>query len=153
MNKQTGFSLIEILISSAILVTVLVGLAGLLSYVIRSDTQAASRVVAADLAQQGIDFFRQERSFLGYQRLKNHLSSGMICINELNYSAAIDTPFAIVAGPCSTYAITSDRVSTLFKREAEIVVADEIRITVTVTWITDAGNETNASSTTILQSY
>lgn len=63
MNKQTGFSLIEILISSAILVTVLVGLAGLLSYVIRSDTQAASRVVAADLAQQGIDFFRQERSF------------------------------------------------------------------------------------------
>lgn len=152
--KTQGFSLIEIVISSAILVSVLVGLAALMGYIIRSNTQAETRTVATDLAQEGIDFFRYERQFLGYERLKNHLSNGTICLNdsELAHSDEIDTPFTIQTD-CSEYILTTDRVSATFKREAEITVDENIEVVVRVYWLNDQGDEAQVDSTVVLQPY
>ncbi len=148
-SRQQGFSLVEILISAAVLVTVLVGLAMLLSYVIRSDTQASNRVVASDLAQEGADFFRRERSFLGYIRLKDHIQySRVICLNQLNYSESLADPFKIVGGDCG-FNIEPTRVSANFKRTAKIdlsIEEEKIDIVVQVFWINGQNDQDDYSS-------
>ena len=148
MNNH-GFNLIEILIASSILASVLVGLALLMGSIIRSNSQANNRVMAGDLTQSGSDFFRQERKVLGFGRLKQELSSSSYCLNNtsqslLDENELLRTQFNI--NNCD-YAIEIDGTPTKFKRVAEISLSDDlIEILIITSWIADNNQVSEVSS-------
>lgn len=149
-RKQTGFTLLEVLVSGAVLSAALIALVVLLTYSIKSDDQARNRATAAELTQDGTDFFRQARNVLGWKKLRDSLSSGSTyCLAQTQYNYEImasnpDSFFSSFEGACSEY-----KLNTIFKREAVVTVPatddDPIEIVVTVYWLTDGG-ETNTSS-------
>lgn len=149
-RKQTGFTLLEVLVSGAVLSAALIALVVLLTYSIKSDDQARNRATAAELTQDGTDFFRQARNVLGWNKLRESLSDGATyCLDATQYgydsmAANPDNFFSSLEGVCPGY-----NLNTIFKREAVVVVPvtddDPIEIVVTVYWLTDGG-ETNTSS-------
>jgi hypothetical protein len=145
-QKKTGFSLIEVLLATAVLSTVLIGLAMLLSYTIQSDTQARTKVTATDLAQAGSDFFRQERSKLGFNRLYLLLSEAdsTICLNEISQSLEDH----IEPGVNCYYGIEVEGIAVGFQRTASMnnLSEDLIDIEIEVSWLLDQDEPTRVSS-------
>jgi prepilin-type N-terminal cleavage/methylation domain-containing protein len=158
-KKIHGFSLIEILIASAVLGSVLVGLSLLMGLVIRSDTQARSRVIAGDLAQSGSDFLRQERNIVGFGRFYQALedAGSVYCLEDISESflddnGAVKSQFD---GACDDdFSIEVQGASTKFKREAEVTKLEDDTITfsIEVSWITDADKEADVTTTLQLRS-
>lgn len=139
-KKQAGFSLIEILVSGAILASVLVALMMLLSYSAKSSHQAQNRAIAAELLQEGADFFRQERAILGWQGLAQVLEEEGYCLNNLQaFSTSVDDNVFDSfdsAGNCDYTELHPDS-ETAFKRVATVDnEGDTVTITITVTWLT-----------------
>lgn len=152
MTKNKGFSLIEILIASAILGSVLVALTLLMGTVIRSDSQARNRVMAGDLAQSGADFLRQERNVFGFGRFQLALEEGEIyCLADISQSF-LDDEGNVRAGyvsACDDYTVEVDGTAAKFKREAEVqtLSADQITFLVTTSWLTDVNNTAEVATT------
>lgn len=156
LKKNHGFSLIEILIASAVLGSVLVGLSLLMGLVTRSDAQARNRVIAGDLAQSGSDYFRQQRKIIGFGRLWEALSADEVyCINEINQSFLDENELirARYKAVCDND-IEAEGTATKFMRVAEVneLTDDLISIIITVSWQTDAEKETEVSTTLLLRS-
>lgn len=159
MSKKThGFSLIEILIASAVLSSVLVGLSLLMGLVIRSDTQARSRVIAGDLAQSGSDFLRQERNTVGFGRFYQALTTDEVyCLEDIGESFLDSTGDvkSVFDSACDDYLIEVEGSSTKFKREAtvEAINDDSIIFVIEVSWETDTEEVTDVSTTLQLRPY
>lgn len=145
-QKKLGFSLIEVIIATAVLSLVLTGLAMLLGYTIRSDSQARNRVTATDLAQAGNDFFRQERSHLGFNRLYLLLSGtdSTICLNDINQSLQD----YIGPGTNCGYDIQVEGIAVGFRRVASMsnLSEDLIDIEIEVSWLLDQAEPAQVSS-------
>jgi len=144
-QKKSGFSLIEVLLATAVLSTVLIGLAMLLSYTIQSDTQARTKVTATDLAQAGSDFFRQERSKLGFNRLYLLLSEAenAICLNEISQSLEDH----IEPEANCYYDIEVEGIAVGFQRTASMSLSEDlIDIEIEVSWLLDQNEPTRVSS-------
>jgi prepilin-type N-terminal cleavage/methylation domain-containing protein len=60
-EKKAGFTLLEILLVVALTATVFVAVFTLFSKTIKSDTENAMEVVAANLAQEGVEIIRNKR--------------------------------------------------------------------------------------------
>ena len=140
--------MLEVLVSGAVLSTVLIALVMLLSYSVKSDDQARNRAVASELAQEGADFFRQERNILGWAGLSSILTdNATYCLADLN-NFSQDTNNHVYLGflgSCSGYNI--ERGTTNYKREAVVTKnPNEIDVVVTVSWLNDNNVEVNSVS-------
>ncbi len=151
LTSGSGFSLIEAIIATAVLASVLVGLASLLTFTSRSTTQARNRVIAGELAQEGIDFLRQERNILHFNGLQQILSDGdSFCLDDTSsFSQSVsDNVFDDFddADACD-YEIDMG-TDVLFKRTAEVVDqdADLIIIEVVVFWMAEGVRETSVDA-------
>jgi len=154
-NHSKGFSLLEILISGAVLAMVLVSLATLTSYTIKSSDQARVRTFAADLAQSRIDLFRFQRAMLGWGGLSQVLEARSYCLNGVVESAeAINFDSLPDGDNCVFETIPGSDISTEFKQVANVVIVDEtgeINVEVTISWINDKGTQVDARSSFVLR--
>jgi prepilin-type N-terminal cleavage/methylation domain-containing protein len=158
-HRHSGFSLIEIIIATAVLASVLVGLAGLLTYTSRSSTQAKNRVIAGELVQEGADFFRQERNILGWQGLSLVVTDGAsYCLSDTSqFSVSVeDNIFTDLGDEASCTAYDIDVSSDVdFKRVARIIemTADSITVEIEVFWLADGVNEAQVSTQLYLKPW
>ncbi len=172
MNKhqrlQAGFGLLEILIASAVLAVVLVGLIGLFSMTIKSDAQARNRLVASELAQEGLDFIRQERQTLGWLVLKQALENNnprvnsLYCLSDLTqFSSSLDDNVydIFTAGADCSYSLEQTGANATFKRVGKVVSLndDQMELQVRVSWQADRSvstpSETEVVMTLVLHRY
>ncbi len=145
-RNKSGFTLLEVLVSGAVLSVVLLALVMLLSYNIKSDDQARNRVVASELTQEGTDFFRQARNVLGFSGLTDTLSDGTYCLQTLPNMTAVPLENYLSSSPssCEGYNLNWERTD--YKREALVVkLQDQIDITVTVSWLSSNGEVSTSS--------
>lgn len=145
-----GFTLLEILISGAVLALVMVGLATLMTYTMKSDSQARTRSYATELAQSRIDFFRQERSILGWGGLSSVLETRTYCLNGVNsFSTSVSNNIfsSLPTGDNCPFAPVSGDISMQIKQVASVEVdADEINVEIIISWLNDAGEEVFVNS-------
>ncbi len=153
-KHDLGFSLLEVLVSTAVLAMVLVGLAMLLSYTVKSSDQARVRTFAADLAQSRIDIFRHQRSIFGWSGLSQALETRKYCINNISESTT-EINFELLPNEDScTFQPVSDDIPALFRQVVDVAVdtgAGEIKIETIISWQNDQGNIVDARSSFVLR--
>ncbi|MBD3250190.1 MAG: hypothetical protein GF381_01285 [Candidatus Pacebacteria bacterium] len=65
-SKSVGFSLVEVVVATGIVGSILVAIATALAYTMKLDIQSQYRSLATAKAQEAGDFFRRERTVLGW---------------------------------------------------------------------------------------
>ncbi len=130
--SQSGQTIVEILVATAVVAMVLTAVAAGLTYSIKNASESKYKAVATNKAQEAIEVFRYERSALGWETFVEVLGDGgAYCYNTLPTPAQFLTlPNAI----CSTGVADS---GTEFKRDILVSVAgDDNSVTVeaTVSW-------------------
>jgi type II secretory pathway pseudopilin PulG len=148
--------LLEILVSVAILASVLTGIMLMLSYSIKSDSEAKMRTVAKDLIQEGTDIFRRERDRLGWSTVYDQITElpyNEFCLNEVLDEPADDNIFNDLSmGDSCSFGINVDGASQPFKRVASVswIADQEIKVIMTVSWEDDRGGNDHFISSTLL---
>lgn len=140
-NQRIGQSIIEVLIATLIVGTVLTAIASGLTLSLKNTSETKYRELATNLSQEGLEVFRRERNNIGWTGFTEILDSNTFCLNSLPTNT---TEFqALPAGECSGGTAIA---GTTFTRTAYVVVQsqDVIQITVEVTW-TDAQKEQKVS--------
>lgn len=134
MIYSRGSTLIEILIVTVIVATVLTAIAGLVTQSLKQSSENEQKTIATSLAQEGLEMFRRYRSNLGWRAFQSTTSGGTYCLNVIPATTQeFDT---LATGDCGEEVITG----TVFTREAEVTSdASQVMVTVVVTW----GTETN----------
>ena len=147
---QNGFSLLEILVSGTVLALVMVGLATLMTYTMKSDSQARVRNYSSELAQSRIDFFRQERSILGWSGLSSVLETRTYCLNSVNsFSTSVSNNVfsGLPTGENCPFVAVSGDIPAQIKQVASVVMsASEISVEIIISWLNDAGDEVSVNS-------
>ncbi len=150
LNKDSGFSLLEILVSGTVLALVMVGLATLMTYTMKSDSQARVRNYSSELAQSRIDFFRQERSILGWSGLSSVLETRTYCLNGVNsFSTGVNNNVfsGLPTGENCPFVAVSGDIPAQIKQVASVVVdANEISVEIIISWLNDVGDEVSVNS-------
>lgn len=150
VNKQKGFTLLEILVSGAVLALVMVGLATLMTYTMKSDSQARVRSYSAELAQSRIDFFRHERNILGWAGLSTVLETRTYCLNGVNsFSTSVGNNVfsGLPTGDNCSFVEVSGDIPAQIKQVASVVVdTNEINVEIIISWLNDAGDEVSVNS-------
>ena len=152
-----GFSLLEILVSGAVLAMVLVGLATLTSYTIKSSDQARVRTFAAEFAQSRIDLFRFQRAMIGWGGLSQELATRSYCLNDVSESTSQIDFSQLPTGDhssCGFEEIPEKDIPALFKQVANVTIDEdngEIMIEVVVSWQNDKGITVDSRSSFIFR--
>lgn len=148
-NNEEGFTLIEVIVSIAVIITTLVGLIGLISFSVSGLGPAKSRIIAANLAQEGVEIVRNIRdsNWMLYRaemengeswRWTTGLSPGTYRV-QFNSSSLIsitgDGPF-LRRDNNGFYRYNGTWPNTPFTRKITIenVSADEIKVISEVKW-------------------
>ena len=146
---RQGFTLIEVIISIAVILTAIVGLIGLSSFSVSSLGIVKSKVIAVNLAQEGIEIVRNMRdsNWLIY---RDQIDQGqsqlwLTGLNPGTYRVQYDSA-SLTANPDNPplyknsygfyqYSPTGGTL-TPFRRTITLqnISADEIRVTSQVTW-------------------
>jgi len=140
-NQRIGQSIIEVLIATLIVGTVLTAIASGLTLSLKNTSETKYRELATNLSQEGLEVFRRERNNIGWTGFTEILDSNTFCLNTL---PADTTEFqALPAGECEGGTAIA---GTTFTRTAYVVVQsqDVIQITVEVVW-TDGQKEQKVS--------
>lgn len=144
-NRQSGFSIIEVLISIVVIGLTLTALAASLTFSIELTNQARYRDIASKKAQEAVDYFKRERVILGWSLFYNELDSSGYCMSSVpsvsNPPGSISFD-SLTTGDCGAAAYDLDvaGIGPDFKREVDVVKAgfgDPVTLTVTVSWPED----------------
>ena len=159
LKKRTsaGFSLLEILVSVAILASVLTGIMLMLSYSIKSDSEAKMRTTAKDLIQEGTDIFRRERDRLGWSAMYDQLEildDSSYCLNNVPDVPPDGKFFDVLPmGDSCNFELSVDGASQDFRRVAVItrnLIQEEIKVEMIVSWEDDRSEDPHLISSTLL---
>lgn len=142
--KQSGQSVIEVLIATGVVSLVMTALMATMTLSLQNSSQSKYRSLATKLGQEGLESFRQFRDELGWEYFYQAIDAqgtGTYCINTLPASG--EQLQSLTYGACSDYPIS--RTGVAFQREAyiDVISADEIRIEMTVAWL-DGADERNS---------
>ncbi len=177
-NKQTtGFTLLETIVAVTVLVTAIIGPFSLASQTIKAQSIAKNQLIAANLAQEGIELFRNYRA---NNILRNATDSdggfshwldgtdacqsgcGIDVRTDINApQPAPELPGCGTLNNCllylngdSMYGLNPAGTPTKFHRKINIetvsAVPPEIKVTTTVTWSEGVGTDTFVVSTDLL---
>jgi len=147
--KNKGFTLIEVIVAIGIILTTIVGLIGLSSFSVSSLGTAKSKVIAVNLAQEGIEIVRNIRdsNWITYRTQidQGHPEYWSVGLGNGTYRAQYDSA-SLTANPDNPplyknsygfyqYSPTGGTL-TPFRRTITLqnISADEIRVTSQVTW-------------------
>jgi len=136
-NSSSGQSLVEVVVTVAIAMLILVALVGGATVGVRNVQYSRSRARAMELNRQATEWLRSERA-KGWSAFCSNLKDGTYCLKDLNFDnyGSCDSP----GGPLL--------IDNTFKREANINVIengadlekiDKVEITVTTYWVDSQG--------------
>lgn len=131
VQAQAGQTLIEILIVTVVVATVLTAIAASLSMSAKNTTENKKLSMATTYSQEALEVFHKERYALGWESFQGALTDGTYCLDALPTNS---TEFdSLTTGECGL----SETISgTDFIREAELTVAaDEVKVVIVVQWI------------------
>lgn len=147
-SNNSGMSLIEIIVATAVVGLFLTAILTSMSYSSRTNTAAENRALATSKAQEIIEFFRKERTKNGWAYLQNSVVTGSsYCLNVMPADLA-----GLDVGSCENYSLQPANSPIAFKREVTVnnVDNDEVSLTVTVSWLRDATDGENEDHQVIL---
>lgn len=131
-KTSAGQSIIEVLIAAGVVGTILTAVAATLTYSVKNSAENKYRSVATTKAQEAVEVFRRERSFLGWETFVDALGGGGVyCLNTLPVTS---TEFSsLTPGECTAGLAEG---GTEFTREAIITfpTASSVRIVSQVSW-------------------
>lgn len=144
-RQNRGASLIEIIVATAIVGTVLTAIAASMSMSLRNSSRGQAKVLASDLAQEVLELYRRERKSQGWGNFLTDLSAGTYCFDTLPTTTSEFSTLS--AGECGA---TEYVLGTRFIREAVVTPgADSVLVIVLVEW--QDGDETQSIS--VQQTY
>lgn len=132
VSSQAGQSMIEVIIVSVVVGTVLTALAASLTMSASNSSQNKKRSLATTYAQEGLELFRHQRSQLGWSRFVQGLINGQTyCLNTLPSDLE-----GLSADSCASGETIED---TGLSREAEVAItgSTQVEVVVTVFWFDD----------------
>ena len=136
--KQSGQTIVEVLIVTVVIATILTALAASLTMSANNTNQSKQRSLATTYAQEGLEVFRRERNSLGWNRFYESLNSSTYCLNDLPVDSAAFV--SLVTGECASGTTIEN---TGLQREAVVSVgADQVDVSLSVTWFDGAEEKT-----------
>lgn len=141
-KRQSGQTIIEVLIATLVVGLVLTAIANVLTSSIRNTSESSNRSYATSYGQQALEVFRRERALLGWDQFQQLLVAGTFCLEEL--PADTDAFGSMPQGTCSGAGTVLPGGQ--FRREALVTIVSptEVRVEIEVTWY-DGPNEKNIS--------
>lgn len=144
MKKQTGFTLLEVLVAMLVLSIGLLGLAGLMAASMRNNQSAYHRTQATWLAYDALDRLRANRA-------------GAL-VGAYAGANALSTPDCLATAPTGTV-VAQDIAGwknmiacALPEGDGSIVVANTNQVTVTVQWNDSRGTDGDSTQQFIVES-
>lgn len=134
LTVAKGQSLVEVLVAIAVVVVVLIALVAAVLVAVRGVRFSKEKVRANFLAQEGLEWVRNQRDSFGWADFAGYASGTgqKYCLQDLSLGQL---------GDCGE----SQTIEAIFTREVTLALAgsDGVKITVSVTW--DDGNNQFAS--------
>lgn len=131
---QAGQTLIEVILVTVVVASVLTALAASVSMSSRNTSKNKELSVATGLVQETLELFHRERYALGWGTFQSALSDGTYCLNTLPSSSA-----DFVASSLGECVDEDFVVDTTYQREATLtILADGVKVVSTVTWMSDS---------------
>jgi Tfp pilus assembly protein PilV len=129
--RNSGQSIIEVIIATLIVGMVLTAIAAGLTLSIKNTAQTQLRELSTNFAQEGLEVFRRERNMLGWTAFLEALGNETYCLNTFPKDSAAFT--SMPTGECSSGTAIA---GTTFTRNATVSIlsADSIQVQVTVEW-------------------
>lgn len=128
---QAGQTLIEVILVTVIVASVLTALAASVSMSSRNTSKNKELSMATSLVQETLEMFHKERYALGWATFQSALLDGTYCFNTLPSTSADFVASSL--GECAAEDVITD---TNYQREATLtILADQVKVVSTVTWI------------------
>ena len=126
-SSSSGQSLVEVVVTTAIAMLILVALVGGATVAVRNIQYSRTRARAMELNRQATEWLRSERA-KGWSEFWNKLADGVYCLNNLDLGRHRG---------CNS----NELIDSTFKREAYIVKegADKAAVTLTTSWTDSQG--------------
>lgn len=142
-DNQKGFTLVESMIAVGIIVTSLVSILVLINRSLGFSSLAFNKLVAGNLAQEGIEIVRNIRdtNWLNQKAWDNGLDDGVYQADYSSKSLAIYTDQPLLFEENTgvfNYALGTE---TTYKRKIELkhISTNELRVQVTISWVGRGG--------------
>lgn len=131
-NKEqtAGQSLIEVLIITVLVASILTAIAGIVTASLQSTAENKRKSTASNFAQEGVELFRKNRQELGWETFQSSVDSGTYCLDSL---PANEEEFVALSPSACAEGQTVG--GTIYTREAEVISdSDEVAVEVGVRW-------------------
>lgn len=144
--EERGQTIIELLISIAIVGIVVISVAAALTFSIKNSAEVRYRASATSLAQEAIEFFRHERASMGWNAFSNAIVApappgSTFCFDSIPTSI-VNMYFGNFAGACTAAEkidLPAEAFDPGFYREVQLAESGgRVEITATVRWISHA---------------
>jgi hypothetical protein len=142
-----GSSLIEIIIATGIVAMVMTSVVSVIAVSVRNTAQAKGKAIAAKYSQEGMEFFRQQRQFLGFDGFNSVLLAKVFPVTLCLASIPDSNGFRVLANsPCGSGQFVDSKQQ--FQRSAVITrtgsgTTTALNISVTTTWYEGSIQRTN----------
>lgn len=151
IKNQRGSSIIELLIATMIVGSLVTAMAVGMTYTIKNSSEVRYRDASSVLAQDGIEYFRKERDVRGWDVFFNKIENGKtMCINT--FPSAITSATFGACGSNSTFTVSN----IAYKREAKFTKNTSngsVKIEVTVTWNVGGSDQHHTTVTQVLKNH
>lgn len=123
------------MIAVTVVAVVMVSIVAAMTVSIRNTVVAKQRAIATKLGQEGMEYFRSQRNFLGWESfygIVTPYSGKSICLDK---NLTITTPLSsLSATPCGANQFADPKQ--IFQRSASVnaLNSNEVDVTVTTTW-------------------
>lgn len=145
--KQEGFTLIESMIAIGLIVTGVVGILTLINRSLGFSGLAYDRLVAANLAQEGVEVVRNIRdtNWIKQRPWNNGLGMGTY---QVDYSSQALQSYTnqplLIDGETGLFNYAAGNTTSYFRKvELTPISSDEIQVQITVSWTGRGGGQFN----------
>lgn len=152
-TQKHGSSIVEVIIAIAVVSIVITSVAAVISVSLQNTSRATAKVIGTKYTQEAIEYFRAQRTLMGWESfiaaLQNGNASPEYCLASLPYSpvGGLDQ---VPNRPCSLIEFAD--VHNLYKRDAEVrlgSVNGQQTVTIAVTTVWPDGAQFARSTATV----
>jgi type II secretory pathway pseudopilin PulG len=133
-SSSSGQSLVEVVVTTAIAMLILVALVGGATVAVRNIQYSRTRARAMELNRQATEWLRSERA-KGWSGFCDKFESSTYCLNNFNF----DNPGSCGAGELVDNAFEREASFTKERNPSNPEVIDKVTVTLTTSWTDSQG--------------